>query len=123
MIVFLSIVFFLLILYARKLQKLYLAYAHLEELNMKRAAEKDRIEKLIREKPDNVIFLSEMIASGDSFRYIGKFESLDKVKAQDCDFANIDERRTFLFKGGKWYEVIDNVSRFKNIMYYDGLIK
>lgn len=75
----------------------------------------DRKRRLIAEKPDYVIFLSTLMQSNEPIRYIGRFDSLDEIKPEQNDFANVGDLE-YLYRDGKWYEIVDDRPyKFKGI--------
>ena len=67
----------------------------------------DRIRRLIAEKPDYVIFLSDLQSFNETFMYIGRFNSLEEIKPEQNDFANVGDLE-YLYRDGKWYEIVDD---------------
>jgi len=89
------------------------ANERLDEIYMKRLEEEDKIDRLIREKPDQIMFLSA-IPSGTTLNFIGRFKSLDNVQANDWSFALVDKQE-YICKDGEWYELIDDISHFRTL--------
>ena len=119
MVIILSIVILGIIWYAYKLNKIDKANKKLNEIYQKRYKEEERVRKIINEKPDNVIFQSELKDSNMSFTYIGHLNKHGNRTFKNGDLAYEDERM-YLYKDGKWLEVIDDVSHLREIVekYY-----
>lgn len=91
------------------ISKKEIALRKLNRIYKERREREDRRLRLIAEKPEYIIFLSELKDSGKTFRFIGKFNELPR-RAQDYDIAST-ERHDYLFKDGKWYEIVDDLPR------------
>lgn len=84
----------------RKLNRIY------EE----REAREERRRRLIAEKPDYVIFQSELVDFDGTFKYIGRLDELPKRGVENLSIANMNGW-VYLFKDGKWYEIVDDMPR------------
>ena len=84
------------------------ANKELNELYMKRFGEQKRVEKLIMEKPENIMLVSDIWSSRMALRYIGRHDNLDKLQAKNGDYAIMDGR-DFIYKDGKWYEIVNDM--------------
>ena len=90
------------------------ANKRLNEIYQHRKEREDRRRRLIDEKPDNIILVSDLWNDKDKFPicFIGKFDSLNIIDAREGDLATVD-MIDYLYKDGKWYELVDDVSTFK----------
>lgn len=123
MIIILITIIVLIVLYhSYQLYKQHRANKELKELYMKRFGESERVERLIREKPENIILATEICESKIPLRYIGRFDSLDKVSAKNGDCATMNELQ-YWYKDGKWYEVVDDLSYLQSCTFGDYRIR
>jgi hypothetical protein len=106
--VLLALFVIIFLIYSYKKYKEEKANERLDEIYMKRLDEEERVEKLIREKPQEIILLSS-IPSDTTLRFIGRLDNLDNVQAKDWDFTLVDQTE-HIYKDGKWYELIDDIS-------------
>ena len=98
----------------------YMDYKHrkankrLNEIYSRRRAKEDRRMRLIEEKPDNVIFQTELPKI--PIHFIGRYQSLSGVRGNDGDFAFVGETE-YYYKDGKWYELVDDMPHIDEIRY------
>lgn len=95
-----------------KLYNKRLAECRLNKIYEERRAREERKQRLIAEKPDYVIFVSDLwkMEKKYTLHYIGRFDSLDGIRCEDWDLATVGGIE-YLRKDGKWYEVVDDMPR------------
>ena len=106
---------FLLLYQVHNLYKKVKAYKQLDDIYSRRKEREDRKMRLIAEKPDNVIFASDL-NKDTPLMFVGSFKSLNGVKGKNGDLANVDGIEYF-YKDGKWYELVDDVSHLNRLRY------
>ena len=91
------------------------ANKRLNEIYQHRKEREDRKMRLIAEKPDNVIFASDL-NKDTPLMFVGSFKSLNGVKGKNGDLANVDGIEYF-YKDGEWYALVDDVSHLNRLRY------
>ena len=84
------------------------ANKRLNDIYNRRRAKEDRRRRLIKEKPDNVIFQTELIEAENPLHFVGRLESLKGVRGDDGDFALVGDIE-YYYKDGKWYELVNDM--------------
>lgn len=94
------------------------ANKRLNEIYQHRKEREDRRRRLIDEKPDNIILVSDLwnVNAKSTINFVGKFSSLSDAKAKDGDLAIVADLY-YIYKDGKWYELVDDVSHLNGIKY------
>ena len=85
----------------------------LAKIYQRRHAEEKRTRKLITERPEGVIFVSDLwkMEEKHTLHYIGKFDYLGGFHSEDWDFVTVN-RIEYLRLDGKWYELVNDMTRF-----------
>lgn len=108
--IFLITVIVVSVYFLRDFYKKGSAYMKLNKIYEEREAREERRQRLIAEKPDYVIFQSELVDFDGTFRYIGRLDELPKRGVENLSIANMNGL-VYLFKDGKWYEIVDDMPR------------
>ena len=88
----------------------------LNEIYRMRYERENRRRKLIAEKPDDVIFVSEIPKA--TLKYTGFFDSNRHYEDWDIITKNnglFDLE--YLYKEGKWYEIVNDVIHLRDLCY------
>lgn len=84
------------------------ANKQLNEIYQRRIAKAERTRRLINERPDNVVFQSDLTISDRTFTYVGNMNELKRYNLKEGAIARKDNT-FYLYNEGKWVEIIDDM--------------